>query len=181
MSRIGKKPIPIPHGVVISTQGETVVVQGPKGMLSVALPKGISAKTADDSVVITQPLRAKNAGALWGLSRQLVSNAVVGVTAGFSKTLILEGVGYRVAVEGSTLVLNVGFSHPVKISAPEGVSFAVEKNQVTISGLDKQQVGQIAATVRAVRKPEPYKGKGIRYAGELVRRKAGKKAAAAMK
>ena len=182
MSRIGKKPIPIPEGIkVVFSDPQTVTVRGPKESLSVSLPRGVSATLADNVVVVTSDVRLKNAGALWGLSRQLVANAVVGVTQGFSKVLTLEGIGYRATLDGSTLVLNVGFSHPVRVEALEGITFAVEKNAVTISGADKQLVGQVAASIREIRKPEPYKGKGIRYVNEIVRRKAGKKAAGVTK
>ena len=182
MSRIGKKPIPIPEGVEVAfPDPHTVTVRGPKESLSVSLPHGVSAVLADNVVMLTPDVRLKNAGALWGLSRQLVANAVVGVTQGFSKILTLEGIGYRAAIEGSTLVLNVGFSHPVRVEAFQGITFAVEKNAVTISGADKQLVGQVAASIREIRKPEPYKGKGIRYINEVVRRKAGKKAAGVIK
>lgn len=181
MSRIGKKPITIPEGVEVKIDEHQIKVKGPKGELTKSIPAQIevSLKQSEgqkELVVIPRKKSAKNIRALWGLFRALIFNMVEGVTKGFEKKLEIEGVGYRVALEGDKLVLSLGFSHPIEIKAPEGIEFKVEKNTITISGLDKQLVGQMAAKIRAQRRPEPYKGKGIRYADEVIRRKVGKKA-----
>ncbi|OGZ95545.1 MAG: 50S ribosomal protein L6 [Candidatus Sungbacteria bacterium RIFCSPHIGHO2_01_FULL_50_25] len=178
MSRIGKKPISIPAGVTVSIDGPTVSVAGPKGALSRDIPRDIHIEIIGNEIVASPARNTKKAPALWGLSRALVANMVEGVTNGFEKKLEFEGIGYRMAVEESTLVMQIGFSHPVKIPAPEGVSFSLEKNVITISGINKELVGETAAYIRSIRPTEPYKGKGIRYQGEIVRRKAGKKAVA---
>lgn len=182
MSRIGKQPVVLPGGVEVNIQGRSVLVKGPLSSLSVPVPENISVEQGDDkSLRVVVVKQTKQAPALWGLTRALLANAVLGVTKGFEQKLILEGIGYRAAMEGTTLGLSLGFSHPVKISAPEGIRFGVEKNVISVSGFDKQLVGNTAASIRSLRKPEPYKGKGIRREGEIVRRKAGKKAAATAK
>lgn len=175
MSRIGKKPIKLPTGVTCAIDGRQVKVKGPKGELIVALPPKVLVEQKDDELVLTvsNPAEARQA-AFWGLGRSLLAAAVQGVTEGFSKQLEFSGVGFRAAVSGGELVLNVGFSHPVKFTPPPGIELKVEGNIITASGIDKQMVGQSAARIRAVKPVEPYKGKGIKYAGEVVRRKAGK-------
>jgi large subunit ribosomal protein L6 len=180
MSRIGKKIIILPSSVQIVVEGDyqsgqTVKVKGPKGNLMVKLPKGISAELKDQELTfVLKTAETKEGKALWGLSRALVNNAVVGVTEGFIKTLEINGVGFKVAMQGKKLVLNVGFSHPVEYQAVEGVTIETEKNIIKVSGIDRQQVGQTAAEIRDIKKPEPYKGKGIKYTDEVIRRKAGK-------
>ncbi|MBD3282035.1 MAG: 50S ribosomal protein L6 [Candidatus Portnoybacteria bacterium] len=174
MSRIGKKPIEIPQGVEVKIDGNTVKVKGPKGELEQKIHPGIEIEVKDNSIEI-KPKRNDSA-AIWGTFRMLLSNMVNGVSQGFEKKLIFEGVGYRASVSGSKLVLNLGYSHPIEMEAPEGISFNVDKNTIVISGIDKQLVGQVAANIREKRPPEPYKGKGIRYEDEIIRRKAGKKA-----
>lgn len=176
MSRIGKLPVPVPAGVEVMIDGSEVTVTGPKGTLRHTLAGGITiATTEDGSLSVARPDDEPASKAMHGLSRTLVANMVTGVSAGFEKKLELVGVGYRVAAKGSDLELSLGFSHPVVVSAPEGVSFTVESpTKFAVQGIDKQQVGQTAASIRKLRRPEPYKGKGIRYAGERVRRKAGK-------
>jgi len=183
MSRIGKKPIIIPKGVEVEIRGENVIVKGNKGELSQTVPSlfDLSLKNSSDDpslkeLVITPKRKGKNASALWGLFRSLISNMVHGVCEGFEKKLEINGVGYRAVLEGKTLVLSLGLSHPVKMEAPENIEFNVEKNIITVSGIDKQAVGQMAAKIRDQKKPEPYKGKGIKYIDEVIRRKAGKKA-----
>lgn len=178
MSRVGKKPIVLPPGVSLDVKANVVSVKGPKGELSREIPREISLSVVESEVRCAPALETKKTPALWGLTRSLVANMIEGVTSGFEKKLEFEGIGYRMAVEGSTLVMQVGFSHPVKIPAPKGISFVVEKNVITVSGIDKELVGETAAYVRSIRPTEPYKGKGIRYQGEIIRRKAGKKAVA---
>lgn len=179
MSRIGKKPIQIPEGVEVKVEGQTVTIKGPKGELVRKVRPEIGVAVEDKKVLVTPQKETKETGAFWGLTRALLANMIQGVTVGFQKQLEIEGVGYRANVEGDQLVLSIGFSHPVKIKTPDGIKFLVEKNLITISGIDKELVGQISAEIRQVRPPEPYKGKGIRYRGEQVRRKLGKKAATA--
>lgn len=175
MSRIGSAPIDLPSGVEVSIDGGVVVVKGPKGSLTQALDPRISASVEDGVVSVTRANDERESRALHGLTRALIANMVVGVSAGYSKELQAVGVGYRGALKGSTLELQVGFSHPVQIEAPEGITFEVpEPTKFIVSGIDKQLVGQVAANIRSVRPPEPYKGKGIRYVDEYVRRKAGK-------
>jgi large subunit ribosomal protein L6 len=175
MSRIGKAPIDLPSGVEVSIDGDAVVAKGPKGSLTQVLDPRISASVEDGVVSVTRENDERESRALHGLTRALIANMVVGVSAGYSKELQAVGVGYRGALKGSTLELQVGFSHPVQIEAPEGITFEVpEPTKFIISGIDKQLVGQVAANIRSVRPPEPYKGKGIRYVDEYVRRKAGK-------
>ncbi len=172
MSRIGKKPIEIPSGVEVKINGQIVNIKGSKGSLEVTIPKGVSVEQKDKELVFSIKDQVDNN--LWGLSRTLVNNAILGVTEGFSKELEINGVGFKVVLQGKKLVLNVGFSHPVEYNLPEGINAEIEKNQIKISGIDKQSVGQTAAEIRAIKKPEPYKGKGIKYADEVIRRKAGK-------
>lgn len=175
MSKIGKQPITLPSGVELKRQDGTITIKGPKGELSRAIPEGIEVQSEDNALVVSRGERTH--AAQWGLWRALVNNMVAGVSEGFSKTLEFQGVGYKAAVKGSDLELNLGYSHPITVPAPEGISFAVEKTSITVSGIDKELVGHVAALIRSKRKPEPYKGSGIRYAGEVIRRKAGKKAA----
>jgi large subunit ribosomal protein L6 len=179
MSRIGKAPIDLPAGVEITYDDNVVVVKGPKGTLSQDLDPRISVSVEDGVLTVARDSDEREARALHGLSRALIANMVIGVSAGYSKELQAVGVGYRGALKGNTLELQVGYSHPVLIDAPDGITFEVpEPTKFIISGIDKQLVGQVAANVRAVRPPEPYKGKGIRYVDEYVRRKAGKAGAA---
>ena len=176
MSRIGKKTIAVPKGVTVTLDGQTVSVKGPKGERSWTVAEEIEVKQEGDELSLTPRNDTPRARAMWGLSRTLVDNMVTGVTTGFEKTLELVGVGYRAAMKGNALSLQLGFSHEVDIPAPAGVTFAVPKQtEIKISGSDKQAVGQVAAVIRKLRPPEPYKGKGVRYAGEKVRRKEGKK------
>jgi len=182
MSRIGRAPIAAPAGVKVQiAAGNTVTVTGPKGTLSRTFPETLTIQQGDDgTLTIARPDDSKTARSLHGLSRTLLANMVNGVKDGFTKSLELQGVGYRVAKVGEYLVFQVGYSHPVQVIPPEGISFTVEGvNRLTVSGIDKQLVGQVAANIRSIRKPEPYKGKGIRYAGEVVRMKAGKAGKAA--
>ena len=179
MSRVGKKPIVLPPGVSLDVKENIVSVQGPKGELSREIPREISLSVVGSEVRCAPRIETKKTPALWGLARSLVANMIEGVTSGFEKKLEFEGIGYRMAVEGSTLVMQVGFSHPVKIPAPKGISLVVEKSVITVSGINKELVGETAAYIRSIRPTEPYKGKGIRYQGEIIRRKAGKKATAA--
>jgi large subunit ribosomal protein L6 len=176
MSRVGKRPIEIPNGVNISVEGQTVKVSGPKGELSLEVLHPIGVVVEGNQVFCNPAESIKGISAFWGLYRALINNMLIGVSTGYQKQMKLEGVGYRVALQGTKLVMNLGFSHPVEIEAPQGITFGVEKNTITVSGIDKTLVGQTAANIRAKKKPEPYKGKGIAYADEVVRRKAGKKA-----
>jgi large subunit ribosomal protein L6 len=177
LSRIGKSPIEVPAGVSVSISPGRVMVNGPLGELSQQVPQRMKVEETDGQLVVTRPTERGDDRALHGLTRSLVANMVEGVTKGFSKTLEIQGVGYRAALRGADLELNVGFSHPVVRKAPQGITFEVPApNQVVVRGIDKQKVGQVAAEIRAVRPPEPYKGKGIRYEGEYVRRKVGKRA-----
>ena len=176
MSRIGKKPIEIPSGVTLTLDGQTVSVKGPKGQLAWTVAEEVEIKQEDGSLTLNPRDDSQRARAMWGLSRSLVANMVEGVTKGYEETLELVGVGYRAAMKGSALSMQLGFSHDVDIKAPEGISFAVPKQtEIKISGIDKQLVGETAARIRRIRPPEPYKGKGVRYQGETVRRKEGKK------
>jgi large subunit ribosomal protein L6 len=177
MSRIGRKPIEVPAGVGVSISPGRVMVNGPLGELSQQVPTRMRVEQSDGEIVVTRPTERGEDRALHGLTRSLIANMVEGVTKGFEKRLEISGVGYRAALRGSALELNVGYSHPVVIQPQPGITFEVPgPTQVVVKGVDKQQVGQIAAEVRKVRPPEPYKGKGIRYAGEYVRRKVGKRA-----
>lgn len=173
MSRIGKKPIEIPQGVDVKIDGQKVIVRGPKGELQKSIQPGIKVELKDGKILLTG-----QDSSFLGLSRTILANMVKGATEEYEKKLEIEGIGYKAVLEGQDLVLNIGFTHPVKVKAPEGIKFSVEKNVITVLGADKQLVGQITARIRAVNPPEPYKGKGIRYQGEQVRRKLGKRAAA---
>ena len=176
MSRIGKSPIAIPAGVTVAVDGQTVSVKGPKGELSWTVSDDVTVAHEDGALTFGPRDDSSRARAMWGLSRTLVNNMVVGVTAGYEKTLELVGVGYRAAMKGQTLSMQLGFSHEVDIAAPKGISFQVPRPvEIRISGIDKQLVGEMAARIRKVRPPEPYKGKGVRFAGEKIRRKEGKK------
>lgn len=176
MSRIGKRTIEVPKGVTVTLDGQTVSVKGPKGERSWTVADEIEVTQGDDGLNLTMREDNQRSRAMWGLSRTLVDNMVVGVTTGFEKSLDLVGVGYRAAMKGNALSLQLGFSHDVDIQPPAGVTFAVPKQtEIKITGADKQAVGQIAAVIRKLRPPEPYKGKGVRYTGEKVRRKEGKK------
>jgi large subunit ribosomal protein L6 len=176
MSRIGKKAVTVPSGVTVTLNGQTVTVKGPKGQLAWTIADEIEVRQEGGELTLAPREDTQRARAMWGLSRTLVSNMVVGVTQGFEQTLELVGVGYRAAMKGQALSMQLGFSHDVDIPPPAGVTFAVPKQtEVRISGIDKQLVGETAARIRKIRPPEPYKGKGVRYAGETVRRKEGKK------
>jgi large subunit ribosomal protein L6 len=175
MSRIGRLPITVPSGVDVTIDGRTVTVTGPKGSLSRALHPDMTVSREDETLVVTRPTEQKTHKQLHGLTRTLVNNMVVGVTDGYRKGLEITGVGYRAALNGRKLTLNLGYSHPIEIDPPEGITFEVENpTRLAVVGIDKELVGQIAAKVRSTRKPEPYKGKGVRYSGEYIRRKAGK-------
>ena len=177
MSRIGRQPIPVPAGVSIAIDPGRVMVNGPLGELTQQVPTRMTIERRDDELVVTRPTDRGEDRALHGLTRSLVANMVEGVTKGFEKKLEIQGVGYRAALRGTSLELNVGYSHPVVIDAPQGITFEVPApTQISVKGVDKQQVGEIAAEIRKVRPPEPYKGKGIRYQDEYVRRKVGKRA-----
>ena len=177
MSRIGKRPIEVPAGVTVSIDPGRVMVNGPLGTLQQQVPQRMKIEQENGSVTVTRPTERGDDRALHGLTRTLIANMVEGVTKGFEKRLELQGVGYRATMQGTDLRLDVGYSHPVVLKAPQGISFEVPTaTEVVVKGTDKQQVGQIAAEIRKVRPPEPYKGKGIRYRGEYVRRKVGKRA-----
>ena len=175
MSRIGKLPIAVPGSVNVSIDGQTVTVKGPKGELSLVVAEPIRVALEDGQVLVTRPDDERDSRALHGLTRTLINNDIIGVTEGYSKQLEVVGTGYRVQQKGTGLELALGFSHPVNVDAPAGITLSVEGNtKITVSGISKQAVGEAAANIRKLKKPEPYKGKGIRYAGENVRRKAGK-------
>jgi large subunit ribosomal protein L6 len=176
MSRIGKLPVTVPSGVDVTIDGRTVTVKGPKGTLSHTLIEPITVERDDSgAVLVKRPDDERRSKAMHGLSRTLVNNLVVGVTSGYQKRLEIHGVGYRVALRGTSLEFALGYSHPVVVEAPEGITFAVDTpTRFSVSGIDKQLVGETAANIRKLRKPDPYKGKGVRYAGEVVRRKVGK-------
>lgn len=176
MSRIGKQPIIIPDGVDVKIDNILITVKGKKGELIQKLVPEIKVEIKDKKIIVQEVRKTKNSLALWGTFRALIANMIEGVSSGFQKKLIIEGIGYKAVLNGNKLVLSLGFSHPVEIEAPKGIEFKIEKNTITISGTDKQIVGQIAANIRICKKPEPYKGKGIRYEGEIIRRKDGKKA-----
>jgi len=176
MSRIGKKPVSLPKGVTASVEGQTVKVKGPKGELSVKLVPDVTVTLQDGAIAVAAREGAERGKQMWGLSRTLVNNLVEGVTQGFTQKLEIQGVGYRAAVQGKTLNLQLGFSHDVPYAIPAGITITTEKpTMISVSGIDKQLVGQVAAEIRSWRPPEPYKGKGVRYEGEYVRRKEGKK------
>ncbi|GAB6158654.1 50S ribosomal protein L6 [Desulfotomaculum varum] len=175
MSRIGKKPIPVPQGVDVQIDGNVIKVKGPKGQLEREIHRDMIIKLEEGNLVVERPSDAKNHRSLHGLTRTLLSNMVEGVTKGFQRNLELVGVGYRAAKQGNKLVLTIGYSHPVEIEPPAGIEIEVPApTKISVKGADKQAVGQLAANIRAVREPEPYKGKGIKYEGEVIRRKAGK-------
>ncbi|MCM1498278.1 MAG: 50S ribosomal protein L6 [Clostridium sp.] len=175
MSRIGRMPIAVPAGVTVDiAENNQVTVKGPKGTLQRVLPAEMDIKLEGDQVVVTRPNDLKKMKSLHGLTRTLINNMVIGVTDGYTKVLEVNGVGYRVAKQGKKLVLNLGYSHPVEMEDPEGLESKVEGNTITVSGIDKEKVGQYAAEIREKRTPEPYKGKGIKYADEVIRRKVGK-------
>jgi large subunit ribosomal protein L6 len=176
MSRIGKQPIPVPAGVDVTIEGQSVSVKGPKGTLALEVAEPITVSRNDDgAIIVTRPDDERRSRSLHGLSRTLVNNLVTGVTQGYTTKMEIFGVGYRVVLKGSNLEFALGYSHPVVIEAPEGITFAVESpTKFSITGIDKQKVGQISANIRRLRRPDPYKGKGVRYAGEQVRRKVGK-------
>jgi len=176
MSRIGKQPVKIEKGVDVKIESGMIFVKGPKGELKRSLLNSIDTKIENDQIIVTPKNEENETRAFWGLQRSLIFNMIEGVTKGFTKKLELVGVGYKANLQGNDLVIDIGFSHPVKVEAPQGITFAAEKTSITISGIDKELVGQIASSIRKIRKPEPYKGKGIRYVGEVVRKKLGKKA-----
>jgi large subunit ribosomal protein L6 len=177
VSRIGKQPIPVPSGVEVKIDGSTLTVKGPKGELTQTFSDVLSISLEDGEILVARPDDSRTARSLHGLTRTLVANMVTGVSQGFSKSLEIVGVGYRAAMKGKDIELQLGFSHPVLVTAEPGITFEVPApNKITVSGIDKQRVGQVAADIRKWRKPEPYKGKGVRYEGEYVRRKLGKAA-----
>jgi len=177
MSRIGKKPIKIPEQVEIKIDNQQVIVKGPKGELSRKIRQEIQVEEKQGMVFVSQKIETKKTKAFWGLTRALIANMLKGVDQGYEKKLEIQGLGYKANLEGEDLVFQLGFSHPVKIIAVPGIKFSVDKNIITISGINKELVGQIAANIRNKKPPEPYKGKGIRYLGEIVRKKVGKKTA----
>ncbi|TQM71638.1 LSU ribosomal protein L6P [Actinomadura hallensis] len=175
MSRIGRNPITVPSGVEVSIDGREVTVKGPKGTLSHTVAEPIEVNLEDGKVVVRRPNDINKVRGLHGLTRTLINNMVVGVTEGFKKTLEIQGVGYRVVAKGKNLEFSLGYSHPITVEPPEGITFKVEKpTQLVVEGIDKQKVGEVAANIRKLRRPDPYKGKGVRYEGEYVRRKVGK-------
>jgi large subunit ribosomal protein L6 len=175
MSRIGRMPIEVPAGVTVSVDGQHVSVKGPKGELGVTVAEPIQVALEDNQILVSRPNEERLSKSLHGLTRTLINNNIIGVTQGYEKKLEVVGTGYRVAAKGQSLELSLGFSHSVTVDPPDGITFSVEGNdKITVSGIDKQAVGETAANIRKLRKPEPYKGKGVRYAGEQVRRKAGK-------
>jgi large subunit ribosomal protein L6 len=175
MSRIGRLPITVPSGVDVRIDGQQVTVKGPKGELSLTVAEPITAELEDGKVTVTRPDDINTNRALHGLTRTLINNMVLGVTEGFKKTLVIQGVGYRVVAKGQNLEFSLGYSHPIVVEPPEGIKFTVEKpTQLVVEGIDKQKVGEVAANIRKLRKPDPYKGKGVRYEGEQIRRKVGK-------
>jgi len=175
ISRVGKKPILIPESVEVKIEGEKVIIRGPKGELQKAVRPEIKVEVKENKILLSPQIKTKKTKAFWGLFRTLLFNMIVGVTEGFEKKLEIKGLGFKALKEGEDLLLSVGFTHPVEIKAPQGIKFSVEKSIITVSGIDKEKVSQIAAKIRKVKPPEPYKGKGIRYQGEIIRRKAGKK------
>ncbi|MFB2554685.1 50S ribosomal protein L6 [Herbiconiux liangxiaofengii] len=175
MSRIGRLPIDIPAGVTVSIDGQQVAVKGPKGELALTIKAPIAATVEENQVLVTRPDDERESRSLHGLTRTLIANQIIGVTTGYTKSLEVVGTGYRVAAKGSGVEFALGYSHPIAVEPPAGITFTVEgNNKLTVNGIDKQAVGEVAANIRKLRKPEPYKGKGVRYAGEVVRRKAGK-------
>ena len=177
MSRIGRQPIEIPQGVSVTIEGSHVSVKGPKGELERRIRPEIEASLSDNVITVAPKKGARKPEAMWGLTRSLIANMVQGVAVGYEKKLEIEGVGYRAEVTGDGITLNMGFSHPVVVKAPENVAFSIDNNVITVSGPDKEKVGQFASSIKKVKPVEPYKGKGIKYEGEYVRRKLGKRAA----
>jgi len=175
MSRVGKKPILIPENVEVKIEGQNVTIKGPKGELSREIRPEIKVEVKENKIFVTPQIEAQKTKAFWGLTRALIANMIKGVAEGYEKKLEIEGLGFRVSLEGDNLVLQVGFTHPIKIKAPQGIKFLVEKNIITVLGADKELVGQTSAKIRKIKPPEPYKGKGIKYLGEVIRRKVGKK------
>jgi large subunit ribosomal protein L6 len=176
MSKVGKQPVLLPDGIDVKIERNFVLVKGPKGELSREFAREMKIEKQENQLIVSVAKQTKRSAALWGLSRVLLSNMIEGVKNGFEKKLEIEGVGYKVALQGKDLLLNLGYSHSIEFKAVEGIDFKVEKNSITISGINKETVGQTAANIRKLRKPEPYKGKGIHYLGEVIKRKAGKKA-----
>ena len=175
MSRIGRLPVSIPSGVDIKVDGQDVSVKGPKGELSLTIPNPITVEVAEGNLEVKRPDDERDSRARHGLTRSLINNMVLGVTEGYEKKMEIHGTGYRVAAKGSNLEFSLGYSHPITIEAPDGINFAVENpTRFSVQGIDKQLVGEVAANIRKLRKPDPYKGKGVRYAGEQIRRKVGK-------
>lgn len=181
MSRIGKKPIEIPKDVEVKIERQSVAIKGPLGELSQKIRPEIGVSVKEGKIFVYTKRETKESGALWGSTRALLANIIKGVTEGFEKKMEIRGVGYRANLEGDDLNLQLGFSHPVKMKRPEGIKFSIEKSIITISGIDKQLVGETAARIRRIRPPDPYKGKGVRHLGEVVRKKEGKKAVATTK
>ncbi|MDI6592063.1 MAG: 50S ribosomal protein L6 [Patescibacteria group bacterium] len=179
MSRIGKKPILIPESVEVKIEDQKIMIKGPKGELEKEVRPEIKVEIKEGKIFFSPQIETKKTKAFWGLTRALINNMIKGVTEGYEKKLKIEGLGYRASLEGEDLVLEVGFTHPIKIKAQPGIKFLVKENIVTVLGIDKELVGEIAAKIRKVKPPEPYKGTGIRYLGEIIRRKVGKKAATA--
>ena len=177
MSKIGKKLIEIPTGVNVVIEGKVVKTKGPLGELEFTLPREIGASLTDNQLTIVVSVDSKRTPALWGTARAVIANMIFGVHKGFERKLEIEGIGFKAQIQGNDLILSLGFSHPVIFKTPEGIKIGVEKNIITVNGISKELVGQAAANIRALKKPEPYKGKGIHYAGEVIRRKAGKKVA----
>jgi large subunit ribosomal protein L6 len=175
MSRVGKKPILIPEDIQVKIEGKTAIIKGPKGELSKKIGPEIKIEIKENKIFLTLQVENKKNKALWGLTRNLLANMIKGVKEGFEKKLEIEGIGYKASLSGNDLELSLGFTHPIKIKAPEGIKFLVEKNTITVSGIDKELVGQTAAKIRKIKPPEPYKGKGVRYAGEVIKKKVGKK------
>lgn len=178
MSRIGKQPILIPDNVEVKVSNNLLTAKGPKGELNEEIHRDITVEIKDKEIIVRPKHIKEQNMAIWGTCRALIANMIEGVSRGFEKKLLFEGIGFRATVNEDKLVLNLGFSHPIEIVAPKGIEFKTEKNAIIVTGSDKSSVGQIAAKIRAIKKPEPYKGKGIRYEKEIIRRKAGKKAAA---
>jgi large subunit ribosomal protein L6 len=175
MSRVGKKPILIPQGVEVKVEGQNVLVKGPKGELNFEVRREIGIEIKDNNVIVFPQKQIKKVAALWGTTRAIIANMVKGVVSGYEEKLEVIGIGFKAKMEGGTLVLEVGFSHPIKIEKPENINFTIEKNIITITGINKELVGQIAAKIRKVKVPEPYKGTGIKYIDEIIKKKAGKK------
>jgi large subunit ribosomal protein L6 len=178
MSRVGKKPIEIPKDVEVKMEKRKVLIKGPKGELSQEFRPEVEVFVKEGKIFITPKIQTKKTSAYWGLTRALLANMVIGVTNGYEKKLEIQGIGYKAVLEGEDLKLQAGFTHPVKVKKPEGIKFSVEKEVITISGIDKKLVGETAAKIRKIRPPDPYKGKGIRYQGEIVKKKVGKKVVA---